>query len=104
VQSGHAPTLDAGVVIDLNTPQRLSALTLVSHMPGISVGIYGANGDQPPATISSGWRLLSSVRQIQRSTAFRLNTSGAHYRLVLVWVTRVASGSTADLNEINLTH
>jgi hypothetical protein len=106
VPRGQGARLAAGLVLDLNAPQRLSTLTLLTGRPGISVGIYVANGTQPPRAITdSGWRSVSPVRSVGRNTTFKLTTGGKRYRFVLAWVTRAASAAAgADINEISLRH
>ena len=49
-----------GLVIDLKTARRLSAVELITSSPGMSVQIYGANGHTLPTSITDpAWVQLS---------------------------------------------
>ena len=60
VEPAVAPKLAEGVLIDLNTSRKLSALALTTTTPGMTIQVYGANGAAPPTSITDpAWIALS---------------------------------------------
>lgn len=95
VNPALAPKMGAGLVIDLNAPQKLAALELITSTPGLTVQVFGANGTTPPATITTpGWVALSAPAvQKERHDRIKLTGSGAAFRFVLLWITAAPAGS-----------
>jgi hypothetical protein len=120
VEPSVAPKMAEGLVIDLNTPRKLSALALITTTPGMTVQIYGANGEAPPTSIiDPAWAALSPSLVEQKKHA-RIKFGGTTaagqaaakkaYRFVGVWVSQApasAVGTPAapghvSINEIEL--
>lgn len=97
VQASLAPRVNAGIVLDLRTAQKLGSATIVTRTPGITVEMYGANGQNPPALISdSTWKKLHGARLLKKKkVTVKLATKGAAYRFVLLWIVKAPAASTS---------
>jgi hypothetical protein len=120
VEPSVAPKMAEGLVIDLNTPRKLSALALITTTPGMTVQVYGANGEAPPTSIiDPAWTSLSpSLVDKKKHTRIKFGGTTAAgqaaakkaYRFVAVWVSQApasAVGTPAapghiSINEIEL--
>jgi hypothetical protein len=120
VEPSVAPKMAEGIVIDLNTPRKLSALALSTTTPGMTVQVYGANGEAPPTSIiDPAWASLSPSLVEKKKHArikFGGTTAAAQaaaklaYRFIAVWVSQApasAVGTPAapghiSINEIEL--
>lgn len=96
-QSSEAPHMAAGLVLDLRTAQKLGSIKVRTATPGFTVEMYGANGHNLPATIEDpAWKKLHKARVLKKKlVTFKLNTKGAAYRFVLLWLVKAPPGSTA---------
>jgi hypothetical protein len=120
VEPSVAPKMAEGLVIDLNTPRKLSALALITTTPGMTVQVYGANGEAPPTSITDpAWAALSPSL-VEKKKHARIKFGGTTaagqaaakkaYRFVAVWVSQApasAVGTPAapghiSINEIEL--
>jgi hypothetical protein len=90
VNPAVAPKMAQGLVIDLKSPTRVAALELVSSTPGMTIQIYGANGQAPPTSITDPtWVKLSpSMVDKKRNTRISLKHSKTAYRFVTLWISR----------------
>jgi hypothetical protein len=90
-----APRLAEGLVIDLKTAKRLSAIELITSTPGMSVQIYGANGTTLPASITDpAWVPLSSyLVQQKKKTHIKLRDSKKAFRFVTLWISKAPAAS-----------
>lgn len=97
VQASLAPRVNAGVVLDLRTAQKLASVTIETRTPGITVEMYGANGHDVPATITdSAWKKLHGARLLKKKkVTIKLATKGAAYRFVLLWIVKAPASSTS---------
>ncbi len=97
VQASVAPKMAEGLVLDLNSPQKLGSATVVTSTTGATVEIYGANGSTLPTTISSPeWARLVGLKVLKKKTTpFKLKTKGKSYRYVLLWLAKAPASSTA---------
>ncbi|HXQ00611.1 MAG TPA: hypothetical protein VN845_11185 [Solirubrobacteraceae bacterium] len=110
VQASVAPKMAEGVVLDLNSPQKLGSATVITTTTGVTVEIYGANGSTLPTTISSPeWARLVGLKVLKKKTTpLKLKTKGKSYRYVLLWLAKAPAGSTAaapgtvSINELEL--
>jgi hypothetical protein len=120
VEPTVAPKLAEGLVIDLNTPRKLSALALSTTTPGMTVQVYGANGEAPPSSITDpAWASLSPSLVAKKkhvrikfggTTAAGQAAAKKAYRFVALWVSQApasAVGTPAapghvSVNEIEL--
>ncbi len=95
VQPASFPNLAVGLLIDLRTPTKVAKLELATPTRGMTVQVYGANGAQPPATITTpGWTMLSGSHTLKKKvTHLRLHTAGRPYRYVLVWIVKAPTAS-----------
>jgi hypothetical protein len=116
VEPTVAPKMAEGLILDLNTPRKLSALALSTSTPGMTVQVSAANGQAPPASITDpAWVALSSSRVIKKRNV-RLKLGGrtaaskAAHRFVVVWVSEAPASSVGtpqapghvSLNELEL--
>jgi hypothetical protein len=120
VEPSVAPKMAEGIVIDLNTPRKLSALALSTTTPGMTVQVYGANGEAPPTSIiDPAWASLSPSL-VEKKKHARIKFGGTTaagqaaakkaYRFVAVWISQApasAVGTPAapghvSVNEIEL--
>jgi hypothetical protein len=116
VDPAVAPKMAEGLVIDLKTARKLSALALNTSTPGITVQVFAANGQAPPASITDpAWVALGAARVIAKKHV-RLKLGGttaaakAAHRFVVVWLSAVPASSVGtpqapghvSLNELEL--
>jgi len=111
VDPAVAPRMAEGLAIDLKSSRRLASVTLRTSTPGMVVGIYGANGGKPPASITDpAWKQLTLPRALKKKQSLKLNTGGRAYRFVVVWITQAPAASVGtpqapgrvSLNEVEL--
>jgi hypothetical protein len=88
VEPALAPKMAVGLLIDLNTPQKLSYLEMVTSTPGMTVQVFGANGSAAPTTITNpAWTHLSALAlQKQRHTLIKLSEPTKAFRFVTLWI------------------
>lgn len=99
-----APALGAGVLLDLKSRERVSALKLVTATPRMTVEVLGSSASTAPATPSDpAWSTLARPRAVRGKQRIQFGHAGGRLRYVLVYVTRVPAGkSAADISEITL--
>jgi hypothetical protein len=90
-----APKMAEGLVIDLKTAKRLSAVELITSTPGMSVQVYGANGSTLPTSITDpAWVPLSSyLVQQKKKTHIKLRDSTKAFRYVTLWISKAPAAS-----------
>jgi len=90
-----APKMAEGLVIDLKTAQKLSALELVTSTPGMTVQVYGANGHALPASITDpAWVPLSSYQvEKKKHVRIKLRDSTKAFRFVTLWISKAPAAS-----------
>jgi hypothetical protein len=95
VDPALAPKMADGLVIDLKTAQRISALVLDTATPGMTVQVYGSNATKLPATITDpGWAQLSGlVLEKKKHARIALRDSTKAFRFVLLWISKVPAAS-----------
>ena len=79
-----------GVLINLKSLKKLSALVLVSPSKGMVVQVYGTAEKEAPASITDpGWVALSSTLAIKKtSTRFKLRKPKVGFRQLVVWISK----------------
>ncbi len=89
VDPAIAPKMAVGLLINLNVPQKLSALQLITSTPGMSVQVFGTAASTAPTTISDpGWTPLSPHQlQKERHTHINLSDSTKAFRVLALWIT-----------------
>jgi len=113
VEPAVAPRMAEGVVIDLNTAHKLSALELITSTPGMTVQVYGANASSAPSSITSpAWVALSGPKTEpnNRHMHIKLGDATKAFRFVTVWISKAPGASAgsaqaptrASVNEIEL--
>jgi len=100
VEPTTAPNMAAGLLIDLKSLRRLSALQLVTTTPGMTVQVFGAVGQTPPATITDpAWvKLSSSIVESKRRQHIKLSLpisdrSTKAFRFVTLWISKAPAAS-----------
>jgi hypothetical protein len=98
VDPAVAPRMAAGLVVDLKSARRLSALTLITSTPGMTVQIYGATGRTAPATITDpGWTKLGpALVEHKRKLRLTLHDSSHAFRFVVLWISHVPAASVGS--------
>jgi hypothetical protein len=97
VQTEKAPNMAEGLVLDLRTPQKLGSAAVKTTTTGVTVEIYGANGNALPGSITApAWKRLAGLKVLKKkSTVLTLKTSGKGYRYIVLWLAKAPAGSTA---------
>jgi hypothetical protein len=103
VEPSVAPKMAEGIVIDLNTPRKLAALALSTTTPGMTVQVYGANGEAPPTSIiDPAWAALSPSLVAKKkhakikfggTTAAGQAAAKLAYRFVALWVSQAPASA-----------
>jgi hypothetical protein len=95
VNPAVAPAMAEGLVIDLKTPRKLSALELVTSTPGMTVQVYGANSNTLPTSITDPAWIALSRSQIERtkSTRIGLRNSTKAFRFFTLWIISAPAAS-----------
>jgi len=112
VDPAVAPKMADGLVIDLKSAQKVSALALNTSTPGMTLQVDGSNATTLPTSITDpAWVQLSGlVLEKKKSMRIPLRDSGKGFRFVLLWISGVpaASVGTAEnpghvsVNELEL--
>ena len=95
VDPAVAPRMAEGLIVDLKTPQKLSALTLTTSTPGMTVQVYGASGTAAPSSITDpAWKRLSPLRlDKKRQLRIALLNSSTAFRFVVLWISRAPASA-----------
>jgi hypothetical protein len=115
IEPTAAPKLAEGLIIDLNTSRKLSALALTSTTPGMTVQVYGANGAAPPASITDpAWVALTpSFTEGKRHARIKLGGGSAAaaqaaklaHRFIVLWISQApasAVGTPQDPGRVSV--
>jgi hypothetical protein len=105
VEPSVAPKMAEGLVIDLNTPRKLAAVGLTTTTPGMTVQIYGADGQAPPTSITDpAWVALTPALQDKKKHA-RIKLGGPNapaavqqaakqpHRFVVLWISQAPASA-----------
>jgi hypothetical protein len=95
VNPASAPNLAEGVLIDLKSAKKLSAVKLVTTTPGMTVQVYGSAAKTVPASITDpAWVPLSrSIAVKKRHSRIGLRNRKKSYRFVALWISRAPASS-----------
>ena len=95
VNPAVAPRMAEGLVIDLKSARRLSAVGLVTSTPGMSVQVYGANGSAPPTSITDpAWTQLSAYLVVKKhNDRIKLQSSTKAFRFITLWISKAPAAS-----------
>jgi hypothetical protein len=105
VNPAVAPKMAEGLAIDLNSPQRLSAIELVTSTPGMSVQVYGAKTNALPTSITDpAWvQLTPYLVTKKRHERIKLQDSGKGFRFITLWISKApAAAAHVSVNELEL--
>jgi hypothetical protein len=95
VDPATAPSMAEGLLINLKSLKKLSALELVSTSKGMVVQVYGTTEKQAPASITDpGWVALSAPLALKKTnTRFKLRKPKQGFRLVTVWISKAPASA-----------
>jgi hypothetical protein len=120
VEPANAPKLAEGLIVDLNTARKLSGLALTTTTPGMTIQVYGANGQAPPASIvDPAWIALTpSLTEGKRHARLKFSAGDATvrqnaakpYRFIVLWISQApasavgtpAAPGRVSVNELEL--
>lgn len=89
VQPSSAPNMAEGLLIDLKSPTKVGAVTLVTPTKGMTVQFYGTTEKKAPATITeAGWKQVSATRVLKKRTTHVKLRAAQALRYLLVWVVK----------------
>lgn len=95
VDPAIAPKMAAGLVINLKSAQRISALVLNTATPGMTVQVYGSVAKTLPTTIADpAWVALSGlILEKKKHVRIPLRDSSKAFRFVALWISKVPASS-----------
>ncbi|MFI5208619.1 MAG: hypothetical protein ACHQX4_11465, partial [Gemmatimonadales bacterium] len=95
VEPAVAPKMADGLVIDLKSAQKVSALVLDTATPGLTVQVDGSNATTLPASVTDpAWVQLSGlVLEKKKHVRIPLRDSSKAFRFVLLWISKVPAAS-----------
>lgn len=103
VEPSVAPKMAEGVVIDLNTQRKLSAVALTTSTPGMTVQVYGSSAATLPTSITDpAWVALTpSFVEHKRHVRIKLGAGGGvfavaakqPYRFITLWISQAPASS-----------
>ncbi len=85
-----APTMAEGLLVDLKSRQKVSALELITSTPGITVQAYGTKGVTAPTSITDpAWIALGRSTVIKKKrTRMTLRDSHKAFMYVTLWISQ----------------
>jgi hypothetical protein len=100
----------AGLLIDLKSPQKLSALGLTTATPGMTVQVFATSAAAAPASITDpAWvHLTKPLIAKQRKMRLALSDPAHPFRFVTLWISKAPAAGSAQargrvrVNEIEL--
>jgi len=112
VEPASAPKMAEGVLINLKSRRKLSAIKLVTSTPGMTVQVFGANGHTAPASITDrAWVALSRYEVVKKKRLrITLRDSNTAFSFVTLWISHAPAASVGtpeapghvSVNEIEL--
>jgi hypothetical protein len=113
VDPSTAPNMAEGLLIDLRSAkQKVAVAQLITSTPGMTVQIYGANGQTAPTSITApAWIPLSRPQVVKKKKLrFTLHHAGKAFRFITLWISKApqsALGSAqapghVDVDELEL--
>ncbi len=112
VEPASAPKMAEGVLINLKSRRKLSAIKLVTSTPGMTVQVFGANGHTAPASITDrAWVALSRYEVVKKKhLRITLRDSNTAFSFVTLWISHAPAASVGtpeapghvSVNEIEL--
>jgi hypothetical protein len=112
VNPANAPSMAEGLLVDLKSQQKLSAMKLITSTPGMTVQAYGTNAQTAPASITDpAWIPLShSVVAKKKHLRLKLRDSDKAFNFVALWISTAPKSAVGtpeapghvDVNELEL--
>jgi hypothetical protein len=110
VQAAVAPKMAEGLLLDLKSPRKLGSVAVKTTTTGITVEVYGANGNTPPASISDpGWTRIVGLKVLKKKdSTLVVKARAKSYRFVVLWLAKAPATSTpvapgsVSINEFEL--
>lgn len=110
VDAATAPKMAEGVLVNLKSHNKLSAVKLITSTPGMTVQLYGANShNAPPSITDKAWIALSHEQVVKkRHVRIKLRHSDKAFSFITVWISKAPASSTAaapghvSVNELEL--
>jgi hypothetical protein len=95
VDPASAPTMAEGLLIDLKSKQKVSALKLITSTPGMTVEVYGTKGATAPTSITDpGWTPLSHLEVVKKKHArLTLRDSKKAFTYLTLWISKAPESS-----------
>jgi hypothetical protein len=103
VEPSVAPKLAEGIVIDLNTARKLSAVALTTDTPGMTIQVYGSSAATLPTSITDpAWAALTpSFVEKKRHVRIKLGHGSAAiaaaakqpHRFITLWISQAPAAS-----------
>ena len=95
VEPATAPKMAAGLLVDLNSAQRLGAAEIVTSTPGMTVQLYGTAAEQAPTSMTDpAWKKLTRATVVRkRHFKLTLRESAHSFRFVVLWISRAGAAS-----------
>jgi hypothetical protein len=94
VDPAVAPKMAEGLVIDLKSAHKLSAVALITATPGMMVQLYGTNAHTlPPSILDPAWVKLSTAQVVKaRHARIKIRSTKA-VRFLTLWISRAPAAS-----------
>ncbi len=111
VQPSSAPDMAEGLLVNLKSPTKIGAVTLLTQTKGMTVQLYGTTDKKAPATITEpGWKQISATHVLKKRTTHVKLHGTQTLRYLLVWVVKAPASAVGtpqspgqvDLNEVEL--
>jgi len=95
VDPSSAPTMAEGLLIDLKSKQKVSAMELITTTPGMTVQVYGTKGATAPTSITDpAWTALDRSTVIKKkSTRMKLRDSRKAFTYLTLWISKAPSSA-----------
>jgi hypothetical protein len=106
LEGSVAPTVDAGLTLDLKAPLKIAQITLITESAGMTVQVYGTKGAKIPQALSSEeWVHLSKAHVVKKRKAnITLSEDKKAFRQLLVWISKAptSSGGQFSASEVSI--
>jgi hypothetical protein len=112
VNPASAPAMAEGLLIDLKAKHKVAVLQLVTSTPGMTVQVYGADGQTVPASITDpAWIPLSAYKVVKKKhVRLKLRDAKKAFTYITLWISKAPQSSIGtaeapghiDINEVEL--
>jgi hypothetical protein len=84
-----------GLAIALGTPRSVTAISLTTGSPGMTVEFYGTAGRLPAAITDPAWVHLASRAELPAQSTIALGAGERRFDYLLIWITHAPPGVNA---------